>query len=123
MAGFSIPAAEHSTITSWGKDREVWAYKNMLEQYPTGLVEQNFTKYTPSGGTMELRQAICKRHAADFGTAFTAAECVVSVGGKHAIFNLMQVLIDPGDEVVVPVPYWVTFKDVVNFAGGKCTFV
>jgi aspartate aminotransferase len=45
------------------------------------------------------------------------------VGGKHAIFNLMQALINPGDEVVIPVPYWVTYKDVVNYAGGKCVFV
>jgi aspartate aminotransferase len=45
------------------------------------------------------------------------------VGGKHAIFNLTQALINPGDEVVIPVPYWVTYKDVVNYAGGKCVFV
>ncbi len=47
----------------------------------------------------------------------------MTVGGKHAIFNLMQALIDPGDEVIIPVPYWVTYKDVVNYAGGKCVFV
>ena len=45
------------------------------------------------------------------------------MGGKHVIFNLMQALIDPGDEVIIPVPYWVTYKDVVNYAGGKCVFV
>ena len=48
---------------------------------------------------------------------------MVTVGGKHAIFNLTQALIDPGDEVIIPVPYWVTYKDVVNYAGGKCVFV
>jgi aspartate aminotransferase len=47
----------------------------------------------------------------------------VTVGGKHVIFNLMQVLVNPGDEVIIPVPYWVTYKDVVNYAGGKCVFV
>ena len=47
----------------------------------------------------------------------------MTVGGKHAIFNLMQALVQPGDEVVIPVPYWVTYKDVVNYAGGKCVFV
>ena len=45
------------------------------------------------------------------------------MGGKHVIFNLMQALINPGDEVIIPVPYWVTYKDVVNYAGGKCVFV
>jgi aspartate aminotransferase len=48
---------------------------------------------------------------------------MVTVGGKHAIFNLMQALINPGDEVIIPVPYWVTYKDVVNYAGGVCVFV
>jgi aspartate aminotransferase len=86
-------------------------------------IEQNFTKYTPAGGTQELKQAIVDRHAADYGTAYSASECVVSVGGKHIIFNLMQVLLDPGDEVVIPVPYWVTYKDVVNYTGAKCVFV
>jgi aspartate aminotransferase len=83
----------------------------------------NFTKYTPTGGTMELKTAICDRHRQDYGTNYAPAECMVTVGGKHAIFNLMQALISAGDEVVIPVPYWVTFKDVVNYAGGTCVFV
>jgi aspartate aminotransferase len=86
-------------------------------------IEQNFTKYTPAGGTQELKQAICDRHKTDFGTSYTPAECVVSVGGKHVIFNLMQVLLNPGDEVVIPVPYWVTYFDVVNYTGAKSVFV
>jgi len=83
----------------------------------------NFTKYTAAGGTPELKQAICERHKADFGTGYNAAECMVTVGGKHAIFNLIQALVNPGDEVIIPVPYWVTYKDVVNYAGGVCVFV
>ncbi len=59
----------------------------------------------------------------DYGTSYAPNECVVTVGGKHAIFNLMQALIEDGDEVIIPVPYWVTYKDVVNYAGGKCVFV
>src|SRR5215813_10181502 len=86
-------------------------------------LEQNFTKYTPAGGTAELKKAICDRHAQDFGTGYKPNECLVTVGGKHVIFNLMQALVNPGDEVVIPVPYWVTYKDVVNYAGGKCVFV
>jgi aspartate aminotransferase len=83
----------------------------------------NFTKYTAAGGTPELRQVICERHKTDFGTGYSAAECLVTVGGKHAIFNLIQALVDPRDEVIIPVPYWVTYKDVVNYAGGACVFV
>lgn len=86
-------------------------------------INANFTKYTNAGGTPELREAIVARHRADFGTNYSAAECLVTVGGKHAIFNLIQALVNPGDEVIIPVPYWVTYKDVVNYAGGVCEFV
>jgi len=86
-------------------------------------IDANFTKYTPTGGTLELKKAICERHRDDYGSDFSPAECMVTVGGKHAVFNLMQALIGAGDEVIIPVPYWVTYKDVVNFAGGKCVFV
>ncbi|MFN7994175.1 MAG: pyridoxal phosphate-dependent aminotransferase [Bryobacteraceae bacterium] len=86
-------------------------------------LEQNFTKYTNAGGTLELKQAVCERHAQDFGTKYQPSECIITVGGKHVIFNLTQALLNPGDEVVIPVPYWVTYKDVVNYAGAKCVFV
>lgn len=94
-----------------------------IKQAAIRAIHGNFTKYTPAGGTQELKQAVCERHATDYGTSYTPAECVISVGGKHVIFNLMQVLVDPGDEVIIPVPYWVTYKDVVNYTGGKCVFV
>ncbi len=86
-------------------------------------IEKNFTKYTNAGGIEDLKQAIVDRHAADYGTSYSTKECIVSVGGKHAIFGLTQALLDPGDEVLIPVPYWVTYKDVVNYAGAKCVFV
>lgn len=94
-----------------------------IKRAAIAAIEANYTKYTPTGGSAELKQAICARHHDDYGTNYTAAECLVTVGGKHAIFNLMQALIEEGDEVIIPVPYWVTYKDVVNYAGGKCVFV
>lgn len=80
---------------------------------------QDFTKYTPTGGIRDLKQAIVERHAQDFGSDYTAEECLVTVGGKHAIFEAVSAVVDHGDEVILPVPYWVTFLDVVNYAGGK----
>ena len=94
-----------------------------IKKAAIAAIDANFTKYTPTGGTVELKQAICARHREDYGTDYAPGECIVSVGGKHAIFNLMQVAIGEGDEVIIPVPYWVTYKDVVNYAGGKCVFV
>lgn len=86
-------------------------------------INKNFSKYTPVGGTVELRQAAIDRHKAEYGTDYKVSECIVTVGGKHVLFNYTQALIDPGDEVIIPVPYWVTYKDIVNYAGGKCVFV
>jgi len=94
-----------------------------IKQAAMDAIAANFTKYTPTGGTVELKKAICERHKTDYGTDYGTPECMVTVGGKHAIFNIMQAIVEPGDEVLIPVPYWVTYKDVVNYAGGKCVFV
>ncbi|MGH7228567.1 MAG: aminotransferase class I/II-fold pyridoxal phosphate-dependent enzyme, partial [Nitrospiraceae bacterium] len=110
-------------VVDFGAGEPDFPTPDNIKQAAVRAIEENFTKYTAAGGTPELRQAICERHTADFGTSYTPAECIVTVGGKHVIFNLMQVLVNPGDEVIIPVPYWVTYKDVVNFAGGKCVFV
>ncbi|MGI9101060.1 MAG: pyridoxal phosphate-dependent aminotransferase [Terriglobales bacterium] len=86
-------------------------------------IEANFTKYTPVGGTAELRDAIVKRHTEDFGTAYKREETMASTGGKHVLFNAIQVLVEHGDEVIIPVPAWVSFKDIVRYAGGEPVFV
>lgn len=86
-------------------------------------INDNFTKYTQTGGIPELKAAICERHAKDYGTSYSASECMANVGGKHTIFNYTQMLLNPGDEVVIPVPYWVTYKDVVTYTGAHCVFV
>lgn len=110
-------------VVDFGAGEPDFPTPDNVKQAAIRALEQNFTKYTPAGGTQELKQAICERHAVDYGTAYTPAECIVSVGGKHAIFGLVQALLDPGDEVVIPVPYWVTYKDVVNYCGARCVFV
>ena len=94
-----------------------------IKRAAIAALDANFTRYTAMAGVQELRQAVCDRHRMDFGTSYGPAECVVTVGGKHTIFNLTQALLNAGDEVIIPVPYWVTYKDVVNYAGGKCVFV
>jgi aspartate aminotransferase len=70
-----------------------------------------------------VRRAIVDRHATDFGTNYTPEECVFATGGKQALFNAIECLVDHGDEVIVPVPYWVSYKDIIQFAGGQPVFV
>ncbi len=110
-------------VVDFGAGEPDFPTPDNIKQAAVRAIEQNFTKYTAAGGTMELKQAVCERHKAEFGTSYTPAECIISVGGKHVIFGITQAVINPGDEVIIPVPYWVTYKDVVNFAGGKCVFV
>src|SRR6202043_885219 len=86
-------------------------------------LEQGRTKYTPTAGIGSLREAICKWHATQFASSYTVPECVVTVGGKHAIFNAFCALIGNGDEVLIPAPYWVTYPDIVKYAGGTPVFV
>jgi aspartate aminotransferase len=94
-----------------------------VKQAAQRAIDQNFTRYTAAAGTLELREAVCARHSRDFGTAYTPGECLVTAGGKHAVFNFIQAVVGPGDEVVIPVPYWVTYKDGVQYSSGKCVFV
>src|ERR1700743_1893867 len=86
-------------------------------------IQKNFTRYTAVAGIPEVRKAIVERHGADLGTNYTPEECVFSAGGKLAIFNAAEVLIEHGDEVIIPVPYWVSYKDIVQFVGGQPVLV
>jgi len=86
-------------------------------------INNNFTRYTAVGGTVELKDAILQRHSKDFGSAYKREETMASVGGKHVLFNAIQALVDHGDEVILPVPYWVSFKDIVRYAGGNCVLL
>ncbi len=114
---------EGKDVVDFGAGEPDFPTPENIKQAAIAAIDANFTKYTPTGGTLELKNAICDRHRTDYGTNYSPAECMVTVGGKHAIFNLMQATIGEGDEVIIPVPYWVTYKDVVNYAGGKCVFV
>lgn len=114
---------EGADVVDFGAGEPDFPTPDNIKRAGIDAINQNFTKYTNAAGTLELKQAICDRHKLDYQTSYAANECVVTVGGKHAIFNLMQALVEPGDEVVIPVPYWVTYKDVVNYSGAKCVFV
>jgi aspartate aminotransferase len=114
---------EGKDVVDFGAGEPDFPTPENIKQAAKAAIDANFTKYTATGGTLDLKNAICERHRTDYGTNYSPSECMVTVGGKHAIFNLMQALISEGDQVIIPVPYWVTYKDVVNYAGGECVFV
>ncbi|QUL99069.1 MAG: pyridoxal phosphate-dependent aminotransferase [Candidatus Fermentithermobacillus carboniphilus] len=81
-------------------------------------IQAGFTKYTPSSGIPELREAICEKLKKDNGLEYKPSEVLVSVGAKHSIYNAVMVLCDEGDEVLLPAPYWVSYPEMVKLAGG-----
>ncbi|MBF0294380.1 MAG: pyridoxal phosphate-dependent aminotransferase [Magnetococcales bacterium] len=86
-------------------------------------LREGFTKYTAVEGIGELHQAIIRRYAKDHDLAFTPDQVVVTVGGKQAFYNLVQATLNPGDEVIIPAPYWVSYPDMVLLADGKPVIV
>ena len=86
-------------------------------------IEEGFTKYTAADGTPELKRAVATKFERDNGLAYTAEQIVVSVGAKHSIFNLLMALLNKGDEVIVPAPYWVSYPDMVKLVGAAPVIV
>src|ERR1700726_3394250 len=110
-------------VVDFGAGEPHFSTPQHVKDAAISAIQNNFSKYTAVGGTPELRDAIVHRHAADFRSDYRREESVASVGGKHALFNAIQVLVDHGDEVILPVPYWVSFKDIIQYAGGKVVLV
>jgi len=86
-------------------------------------IRDGFTKYTAVDGTPELKKAVIDKFQRDNGLAYAPEQILVSVGGKHSFFNLAQALLDDGDEVIIPAPYWVSYPDMVLLAGGEPVIV
>lgn len=110
-------------VVDWTVGEPHFSTPQHIKDAAIAAINGNFTRYTAVGGTIELKDAITQRHAQDFGSKYKRDEVMASVGGKHVLFNAMQVLVDHGDEVILPVPYWVSFKDIVRYAGGNCVLL
>ncbi len=105
-------------IADFGPGEPDFPTPDHIKKAAIKAIEENRSKYTPTGGIMPLREAIAAWHKRELGSDYSAKECVVTVGGKHSIFNSISVLIQNGDEVILPAPYWVSYPDIVKYAGG-----
>ncbi len=94
-----------------------------IKKAAIAAIERGETKYTPVDGIPELKQAIVDKFKRDNGLTYTTAQASVSSGGKQVIFNAMVATLNPGDEVIIPTPYWVSYPDIVRLAGGVPVFV
>lgn len=86
-------------------------------------LELGLTKYTPAAGTVELRTAICEKLKSDNALEYSRSNIVVSNGGKHSLFNAFMAVLNPGDEVIIPAPYWLSYPEIVKMSGGVPVYV
>ena len=115
--------SEGVKLSDFGAGEPHFATPRHIKNAAIEAIEKNFTRYTNVAGVPEVRRAVVDRHACDFGSNYAPDECVFTTGGKLALFNAIQVLVDHGDEVILPVPYWVSFKDIIQYAGGTPVYV
>lgn len=118
-------AAKAKELQNEGKDvislsvgEPDWDTFASIKQAAIRAIEGGQTKYTPTSGTIELRRAIAKKTQDELGLPFTPQQVTVSSGGKYVLFSALQCLINPGDRVIIPSPFWVSYPEMVELAGG-----
>jgi aspartate aminotransferase len=115
--------AQGANLVDFGAGEPHFPTPRHIKDAAIAAIDANFTRYTVVPGIPDVRKAIVERHAADFGSEYGIDEAIFTTGGKLALFNTLQILVDHGDEVILPVPYWVSFKDIIQYAGGKVVFL
>jgi aspartate aminotransferase len=115
--------AEGKDIIGLGAGEPDFDTPDHIKQAAITAIEQGMTKYTPVDGTKELKQAIINKFEKENELSYTPEQILVSCGGKQSFYNLCQALLNPGDEVIIPSPYWVSYPDMVLLAGGEPVIV
>jgi len=110
--------AQGINLVDFGAGEPHFPTPRHIKDAAIAAIDANFTRYTVVPGIPDVRKAIVERHACDFGSDYGLDEAIFTTGEKHALFNAVQILVDHGDEVILPVPYWVSFKDIIQYAGG-----
>jgi len=115
---FKQMKADGIDVVGFGAGEPDFDTPDNIKEAAHKAIRDGQTKYTPSSGTPALRQAIADRLLADCGISYTAGQIVVASGAKHNIYVALQALINPGDEVILPAPFWVTYAEAIRMAGG-----
>jgi aspartate aminotransferase len=115
--------AQGAHLIDFGAGEPHFPTPQHIKDAAIAAINANFTRYTVVPGIPDVRKAIVDRHAADFGSNYSIDEAIFCTGEKHALFNAIQILVDHGDDVILPVPYWVSFKDIVQYAGGNVIYL
>lgn len=111
--------AQGKDVIGFGAGEPDFDTPENIKNFAIQSIKDGFTKYTPVGGIPELKKAIIQKYDKEYNLSYTIKEVIVSCGGKQVLFNLFMAILDPGDEVVIFSPYWVSYIDIVQFAEGK----
>lgn len=115
--------AEGIDVISFGVGEPDFNTPAHISQAGIDAINSGFTRYTAAAGIADLKAAICAKFERDNGLTYTPDQIVVSNGAKHSLYNALQVIVEAGDEVIVPVPYWVSYTEMVKLAGATPVFV
>ena len=115
---FKQMKADGIDVIGFGAGEPDFNTPEAIKQAGIEAIQNNFTRYTPAAGTVELRQAICDRMKADCGLDYKPGQVVVSSGAKHLVYLALRALVNPGDEVILPAPYWVSYYELIKMVGG-----
>ncbi len=115
--------AEGIDVCSFGAGEPDFDTPEHIKAAAREALDSGFTKYTPSSGIPELRQAISDKFQADNQLDYKPSQIIVSSGAKHSCFNAILATVQPGDEVIIPAPYWLSYPEMVRIAGGEPVFV
>jgi aspartate aminotransferase len=116
-------SAQGIDVISFGAGEPDFDTPQHIKEAAIAALQQGFTKYTPVGGIDELKEAICAKLAQENKVRYQKDQIIVSCGGKHSFYNLAQALIDKGDEVIIPAPYWVSYPPMIELAEGRPVIV
>ena len=118
----AMKAAGESVVSFGVGEPDFNTPENIIQAAKTAL-DNGQTKYTPSSGLLSLRKAICEKFKKDNGLDYEPSQVIVSNGAKHSIFNACYAVLDEGDEVIIPAPYWLTYPEVVKVCGGEPVYI
>lgn len=110
-------------VVSFGAGEPDFDTPDYIKEAAYEAIRKGFNKYAPTAGVPELKEAICRKLREENGLDYQPSQILVTVGAKHAVYNAIQALVDEGDEVVVPAPYWVSYTEQIRLAGGTPVIV
>lgn len=115
--------AEGKDVIGFGAGEPDFPTPTYIKEAAKEALDKDFTRYTPASGMLELKKAVCARYKRKYGLSYAPEQVVISNGAKHSLFNAFQAILNPGDEVIVLSPYWVTYPELVKMADGVPVFV